>query len=192
MSIQSEKFLPQDYQFEEIVRFCGVEVRDWIEGIQDEWLDVIDPQTELDRNFRSLYALAASLGREILKDTDNDDSEALINALYRGMVFGLQVADKLQVRTVPALSVHDYLKGCQDGDICNYIIRTINEYLGARPEIDSLIYSYAAELDASEKLGHIVEMGAGMMLLLSERTYGEYYFRDAMEAIEPDDFSDRA
>ena len=186
----AEQFLPQDYQFSEVINVCHDDITCWLNSINEEWTDVIDPGVELERDFRVFEKITLSLVKFFEADAEwsEETHRQACVALYRSMMFGVQVADNLEVLTVQNLKIGEFLRQINTEEPERWLVETIGEYLSQRPAVDALIGEYMPELDPSGRLGYLAEIGAGVMFLLSERSYGEQYFAQAISEIDPQDF----
>lgn len=191
MNSKAEKLLPADYQFEEVTKLCGDVINLWLEGVKREWSDVINPGTELERDFRLFFTLAITFAAGILGDEwdEYEDKSLVVNSIYRGMIFGVQLADMMEVCPVQCLEIGKFLEEGESMEFSQYLIDSVGEYLSERPAIDGLVGRYMPELDETNRCNHYVEIGAGLMLLLSECAYGENYFKDAINNIDPNTFN---
>ena len=85
----AEQFLPQDYQFSEVINVCHDDITCWLNGINEEWTDIIDPGVELERDFRVFEKITLLLVKFFEADAEwsEETHRQACVALYRSMMF---------------------------------------------------------------------------------------------------------
>lgn len=188
MNSNVEDFLPHDLQFAPAVRMYEEEIHDWFTAQQEANGDIIDLETELERDFEKFYLLCEVIVSLSYDNLPQEEARGATGALYRGMLFGMEISESAGVMVVKSLPMKEYFEDCIDMPT-EQLVKDVSDYLSKRPEIDDLISYYSPELDRSGRWGHFCEIGAGFTLMLCERMAGELYMESMISAANPEDIS---
>lgn len=105
------------------------------------------------------------------------------------MIFGLELVEAMTTsKSGGTLALSELVTGQKD--VAEAIRCEVTRYLSARPHLDELIGYYMPEIDDSGLRNHHAEIGAGVILLLSERRDGACYANKSAGALSPEDFTE--
>ncbi len=176
---KTELLLPENMQYNSTVKdYCDV-VQEFLDSvIERQNGDVIDIGYELNAPHMTVLELSDALTHLAYPDMAEEQHTDARSALYRGMLFGLQVSNKIENITVHSFALGTYFEEC-DGPIMDKIVTEVGEYLWSRPALEQLISMYSASVVPHGRFEHLAEVGAGFMLMLNERAEGELYLEYA-------------
>lgn len=120
--------------------------------------------------------------------SENEPLTEVHAAIYRSMIFALQVVEDIKSSPIGGLQLSDVLSGEDNESIVQSIHDQTSEYLSTRANIDALIGSFATEIDPSYKYEHHVETAAALMFMLCEREQGAKALRQRSQQSDPSDF----
>lgn len=186
MRLNTESVLPHEMQFTTMVGDYEEFIDELLQEVSSKNLgEVIDVSYELSCDFEKLYRLSVLL--VTLYDKGADDVDHEVAALYRGMLFGMQVTSYIENYKNTPISFSEYFSQTE-GNPLDTIGDDVSEYLSSRPQLDALICRYSPEIDKGSRYGHLAELGAGFMLMLSERAEGRAHLAAAVSELSPADF----
>jgi len=185
-----ENILPPEHQFNttliELREPLVDELYDYIEEVGD----VIDPKLEFSRPHEQYWGLSDGLAR--LFASENEDQESVRAAIYRGICFGFQVVEDVKTAPIEKISMDNWRNVDDVDDSAEAISADVQEYLSARPHVDSLIGMFASEVAGEYVLcEHHVEIAAGLVLMLCEREIAETFIDASVESVRPEDLEPR-
>lgn len=180
----AERFLPKERRFTTALTDVREPLVDILTENVENYKDVIDPAAEFSRPVVSLWKFTDGLSKIFVEK--NESVEEVRQAMYRGICFGLQVVDDIRLGPIERFGSH-YVKDAAEDDpgasIKNMIKADVGEYLGERPEIKSLLFSFLPSICEEYAYQHHAEVAAGFALMLCERQQAEAYMQNEMASI---------
>ena len=189
-----EGILPQEHQFNESVRVFRDELVEQFVDEAERTGDVLDVNIEFGRSPQEVWELSGLLG-EIFK-SDDERTEEVQGAVYRGINFGLQVVDVVSDGPLRNISLSHWVQGDETistEDLGTAICTDVQTYLGERPDVDNFISFFMPEVSGEAYMlhEHHIETAIGLMMLICERNQAEAYLQARMESLEQDDIYDQ-
>jgi len=180
-----ESFLPEEYQFETALAEGRESVVDELfEGIEAND-NVISADIEFSDHFLELWSFSDALATLVKSETENEKEVQAV--IYRSFCFAVQVLDKIQLCPFDTAALGDMIQGSQNLEGAGDVIKEeVQEYISRRPGLDSLLFSFMAEIDDKYLYDHHVETAAGLLFMLSEREQAEAYLEAESESLTPD------
>lgn len=172
-----ENALPPARQFETNAEALREPLTDELHEIILKYDDVINPNVEFEKSTQLHWYWTLSGLLALALKSETEDVTTTQGAVYRGMFFGLQLAENVQTKPVEHFSL-SYLLEIEDVEALGEVIANdVNEYLGERPHLSALISEYMPEICDEEYMlsDHHAEIGAGFALMLMERQQAEAY-----------------
>lgn len=181
-----EDLLPEAMQLNTTV----TEYRDYLDQLLTSSLsargDILSIERQIFSGSHKIRELSRVLAALLTKSFE-DDAE-VGNAMFRGMTFALQIAEVTSVTPVETVPTGTLFESEDGQDYATFLLRSVSQYLSARPAVDTLVSYYMPEIDPSHQANHYAEIGAGIMFMLTERQEGEFYLSTVMENVEPEQF----
>lgn len=187
-----ESILPQEHQFNESVRVFRDELVEQFADEAERTGDVLDINIEFARSPEDVWALSGLLAN-IFKSED-ELSEEVQGAVYRGLNFGLQLSEAVMEGPLRSISLGQWVQdenSLSAQELATAICVDVQTYLGDRPDVDALVGFFMSEISQEAYMlhQHHIETAAGLMLMLCERQQAEAYLQARTELISLDDLS---
>lgn len=184
-----EDELPNELQFNTVLSTeISDALRDELAELQSVNGDIISVEAEFSRDVLVLDALSRIIAESAAGV--NEDASQVSSAIYRGMCFGLQVADNVKSLRVKYVALAEFLgELVKGGSLVDQLAIVTNGYAADRSRVDALIAEFLPELEQGNQVPHHVETGAFVMLMLAERSMADEYFRQQVGDLSPSDFS---
>lgn len=128
--------------------------------------DVISREIELGCDTALLWELSGKMG--VLFREDGSEEKDMQTAMYRAALFSLQIVNDVKSCSLSHLPLGEVLTADYD-EMRAATKGTSQDYLARRPQIASLIHSFAPYIDSSYNYFDHVETMAGLMFMLCER-----------------------
>ena len=190
-----EAILPRDHQFNETVRVFREELVEQFVDEAERTGDVLDVAIEFGRSPQEVWELSGVLSA-MLKSED-ERTEDVQGAVYRGINFGLQVVDVVSDGPLRSISLQHWNEANEMMSAKEFgavIYADVQTYLAERPDVDAFIGFFMPEVsgEAYMLLEHHIETAIGLMMMICERNQAEAYLHARMESLSQDDIYPQA
>ena len=182
--------MPKDEQFDVILGdsdFRELVISQFAE-CQTEVGDILDINVEFSTDPQGLFRFAGSLA-SVPRD-ETADLDGRMRAIYRGLIFGLQLASEMkseEFNSIPTGSIFDGLPR-QDGMTTDEAITCVTgEYLETRPAIDGFLQVFSNIVNKGDYPEQTAEASA-LMLMLVERQLGKQSIMAELDSLDIDGF----
>jgi hypothetical protein len=166
---QPEHLLPIDQSMDALLVNRCEAVKAVLDELKQTAGDVIDPESEL---FTSPFHLWQDSRRlAALLQGQEEPTEEVDAVLYRGLRFGLQLAEMIYEKKPDQLQIGQYLDLVARSK--DRIEEEVIDFFDARPELAFLLEEREGDIDPSGRYYHHVQTGLGVALLLIERQRGQ-------------------
>lgn len=177
-----EQFLPKEHQFITALTDVREPLVDILTDNIAEAQDIINPESEFIRPPMAVWSLSGGLAR-IFEPTE-DSHLQVQRAMYRGLCFGFQVADEISTSPIRQFALNygsgTSAEGVTKRSLAIEIVADVSEYLRARPELESLMFTFMPEVAEGYEYRSHAHLATGLALMLIERQQAEIYVQSAM------------
>lgn len=180
-----EDVLPPDRNFNDVLQEMRELIVDELSAVVEEQGDIIHVETELSRDVVLLWKLSSEIAA-LLRSPD-ELRGGVEEAVYRGICFALQVVDDIKSAPIHHLSMELFTAAQPREEVSDAIHQSTSEYLAHRSHVDSLIGSFATEIDPTYDYHHHVETAAALLFMLCERQYAADYIAAMAEGASSED-----
>jgi hypothetical protein len=181
MTERLETFLPTKRRFDSHIGEIGDLLEDVINDICEQTNDILDIDKETDRDMLAVWELSRRL-TDALANPEHEDMAKIQLAMYRAIVFALQVVDEIKEEPITSLRIGEYVNDDQWNE--DQLNQDTQNYFAESPSLDTLISKYMPEIDTSGRHGHHAETAAALVFMLAEREVAIRHIRQSFDDAE--------
>lgn len=189
--MDTEKVLPNDMRINSYVEDCPEEIRLELEEARERNAirDVLDIDIEFESldNLKVLASLAYALNERFVQQDDHRAYETM----YRGVVFGYQVARMIQGEEAN-FDAGSYIgRLLEQPDCYDRLISDTQLYLQDNEQLSIFLSEYVDELDGGRGYPHLAEVASSVVFMLTERSLADRFLAETSKNASVEEFEAR-